>query len=111
MKRRWNCRYDHQAKIMDNKGNCIEERKLTFTANWKQYNMAAESNDIAVWTFQLPVEKIQHQKKTGKNVTRNLKAIPYFFKTLSIIQKADDIIQIVKNISTITLNDSIHLIE
>lgn len=48
MKRRWNCRYDHQAKIMDNKGNCIEERKLTFTANWKQYNMAAESNDIAV---------------------------------------------------------------
>lgn len=48
MKHRWNCRYDHQAKIMDNKGNCIEERKLTFTANWKQYNMAAESNDIAV---------------------------------------------------------------
>ena len=73
--------------------------------------MAAESNDIAVWTFQLPVEKIQHQKKTGKNVTRNLKAIAYFFKTLSIIQKTYNIIQIVKDDSAIAPDHFFNLVQ
>ncbi|WP_458406184.1 Ig-like domain repeat protein, partial [Methanobrevibacter sp.] len=50
MKRGWDSPFDYQAKLIDEEGNPIEGKTITFTVGEKQYTATTDSNGIAKLT-------------------------------------------------------------
>ena len=74
MKRGWDSPYDYQAKLVDEDGNPISGKNMTFTVDGKQYNATTDKNGIAqMTTSKLDVgtyDVVITNPVTGENTTQ-----------------------------------------
>lgn len=76
--RGWNSNYDYQVKLLDENGNAIKGKLVTFTIGKKQYYAKTNSNGVASIKVKLNVGTYKVTVSTplmDKNVTKTLKII------------------------------------
>ena len=78
MTRGWNSNYDYQVKLMDDKGNAIENKLIVFTIAGKQYYAMTDGRGIASVKPGLKVGNYRVTVSSAlldNNVTRDLKIV------------------------------------
>ena len=94
MKRGWDSPYDYQAKLVDEDGNPISGKAMTFTVNGKQYNVKTDDKGVAQLTdSKLAVgtyDVVITNPVTGENTTKKATIVKRLLENKDITKDFED---------------------
>ena len=94
MKRGWDSPYDYQAKLVDEDGNPISDKAMTFTVNGKQYNVTTDGKGVAQLTdSKLAVgtyDVVITNPVTGENTTKKATIVKRLLENKDITKDFED---------------------